>query len=301
MLKNALKNNKNMTLPLNPTESYFDPALGSQTTNALTLSMQVSLNELSFCITDSTQNRHLAFSNYTFGEVVTPFTIYEFIDKLFTYETLLKKNFSHIILCYENNKSTLIPTEIFQEANKNDYLTFNGKVNPDEIVLLDMIRDIESYNVYAIPSIIEKTLKKKFLVCNFIHQSSAFIMSLMNNFNKNGHYDEKVYVNVSTNSFELAAFNDGRFKLYNTFPFKQKEDFIYYILFAMKQLSMDVNTVELVLSGKINPNSPLHQITQKYIANVSFIKRSLLFNYSGSLSEIPAQQYYSLFNLIRCV
>jgi len=64
---------------------------------------------------------------------------------------------------------------------------------------------------------------------------------------------------------------------------------------------MDVNTVELVLSGKINPNSPLHQITQKYIANVSFIKRSLLFNYSGSLSEIPAQQYYSLFNLIRCV
>ncbi len=290
-----------MSLALNPTESYFDPALSSQSSSSLTLSFQISLNELTFCITDSIQNRHLALSNYTFGETATPFLIYEFIDKLLTYETLLKKNFNYVIICYENNLSTLIPTELYQEAHQKDYLAFNENINIDDVILYDIIREIDSYTIYSIPTIIEKTLRKKFSSCNFIHQSSAFIKSITTNFNKDGHFDEKIYVNVATNSFEVAAFTEGRFKLYNTFQFKKKEDFIYYILFVMKELSMDVNRTELVLSGKILANSPLHEIALKYIQNVNLIKRSLLFNYSGSLSEIPAQQYFSLFNLIRCV
>jgi len=58
----------------------------------------------------------------------------------------------------------------------------------------------------------------------------------MNNFNKDGQFDEKIYVNVSSNSFEIAVFGNGKFRLYNSFPFKKKEDFIYYILFVMIDL-----------------------------------------------------------------
>lgn len=289
-----------MTISLNPTESYIDSSLNEQSFSSISLSLQLSLNDVSFCITNNSQDNYLAIVCYTFTEKTSVSGLADFLVQLFQHQDLLKKDFAQVFVSYKNNTATLIPTELFEENQLTTYLKFTSEDISDAINFSDFIKEIDAYNVYSIPQSIEKPIKMNFVNAKFIHNSTAFIQGVFNNKYVVGNAD-KVFVNINNNELEVIIVKGGKFYLYNCFQFKMKEDFLYYLLFAMKQFNCDPTSTEIIVMGKIAEQSPVHSLLLKYIAEVNFAKNTIESNLTTLLNETPVHYYFTLLNLNKCV
>ena len=70
------------------------------------------------------------------------------------------------------------------------------------------------------------------------------------------------------------------------------------MLFALKQLNIDTQTVQLVLSGKIALNSSIFNLLSRYISNICFVENKPYYTFSDALVKAPQHQYYKLLNQI---
>jgi hypothetical protein len=109
-----------------------------------------------------------------------------------------------------------------------------------------------------------------------------------------------VTVNVRSSFIDLIATQNKRLLLFNTFPYKTPEDYIYYLLFVYEKLELNPETVNLVLKGNIDRNSDLYKISNKYIRNVSFGTRPDTFSFSYRFDNLAHHQYAALLNQNLC-
>lgn len=100
---------------------------------------------------------------------------------------------------------------------------------------------------------------------------STIVLDAILSFEKHS-TSSKMYVNISIDHFEVIALENGQLKLYNTFEYATKEDFIYYILFAIEQLSFNPEELPLILVGNISKDDELYSIVYKYIREVSIFE-----------------------------
>ena len=70
--------------------------------------------------------------------------------------------------------------------------------------------------------------------------------------NKN---DNNLFVNVNTSYFELIILESNSLTFYNRFEYSNKEDFIYFILFTIEQLDLNVQKINSTFN-----NLELHNI-----------------------------------------
>lgn len=117
---------------------------------------------------------------------------------------------------------------------------------------------------------------------------------------KNLSDDNQVFVNVLEDRFELVYFKKNKLHFYNSYKYKTKEDFIYFVLAAFEQLSINPEEAKLVLLGIINKDGQLYDIIFQYIRHIQFIKQNDNFNYSHVLNEVMPHYYYVLFNVLQC-
>ncbi|MEI6696538.1 MAG: DUF3822 family protein [Bacteroidota bacterium] len=288
-----------MNTPLIPTETYIDSSIYEQTFVSLSLSLQLSLNELSFCIKDKVQDKCLAILNYAFIEKLTISGLLDVLQKLFIQQSLLQKEFSQVNVSYKNNTVKLLPKALFDVNQLPAYFSLTQEDTTDQIILHDFINEIEACSIYLLAKSIEKLIKKKFANAKFFHNSSCFIKAVFNNKIIENQKD-MAFVNIMNNEFELIIFKKSVFQMYNSFRFKVKEDFIYYLLFALKQFNCDPGLTKLIVMGKIAEKSSIHQLLIKYIADVSFLPNTSLLNENTVLGEMPDYYYFTLLNLSKC-
>ena len=288
-----------MIISLNPTESYIDSSINECNFSRMSLSLQLSLNDVSFCITDNNQGNYLAIVCYAFTDKKTITELSDFIEQLFEHQVLLKKEFSQVIVSYKNNSATLVPKELYDANHLATYLAFSKENTVNQSVVSDFIKEIDAYNVYLLPQCIEKMIYGKFVNTKFVHNSTSLIQAVFSNY-PNLENADNVFVNINNNELELIIIKQGKLQLFNSFCFKMKEDFLYYLLFTMKQFNCNSTNTELLLMGKIAEQSSIHQLLIKYIANVNFIKNSLPTNINTLLKEVPIHYYFTLLNLSKC-
>ncbi|MCX6231335.1 MAG: DUF3822 family protein [Bacteroidetes bacterium] len=287
-----------MTTSLHPTESYIDESVNDQNIKLLNLAVQLSHREVSFCITDK-NDKCYAIENYSFTEIFSVNELNLFIGELLNKNKLLQPEFLQIVFSYKNSYATLIPAVFFNADNLKAYLSLVEE-NPDDLVqTYDFISKLDAYNVYIFPQLLQNTILQKFKNAKFIHFSTVFIKSVFINYPET--VGNKAYVNVNNNEFDICIFKESKLQLYNTFQFKTKEDFIYYLLFAIKQFDCDPAQLEVILSGKITEDSVLYQLIVKYISEVSFGISKITEDAKTIMKDIPGYYYYSLLNMSQCV
>ncbi len=288
-----------MNTPLNPTESYIDSSIYEQTYISLSLSLQLSFNELSFCIKDKVQDKCLAILSYSSIEKLTISGLLDLLQQLFIHQSLLQKEFSQVIFSYKNNTVKFIPKALFDVNQLPTYFSLTQEDTAEQIILHEFLNEIEAYSISLLPDSIEKLIKKKFTNVKFFHNSSCFIKSV---YVMKMIEDQRdmAFVNIMNNEFELIIIKKTGFQMYNSFRFKVKEDFIYYLLFALKQFNCDPLLLKLIIMGKIAEKSSIHQLLIKYIADVSFLQNTSLPNKNTLLGEMPDYYYFTLLNLSKC-
>lgn len=272
----------------------------TQTSNKLNtnsineLSIQISLNGLSFCILNRSIHTIEFLQSEHFEKKLPPFALLEKLKEAFSLYTELQGEFHNVLLIYQNELSTLVPKNLFDQNYIADYLKFNSKILKSDYISFDEIAVNDSVNVFVPLVNINNYIFENFGAFKYKHSSSILIDTLLQlNYSST---DQKVYINVSKGYFEMIALSKGKLQLYNAFEYVTKEDFIYYVLFTMEQLKMSPEEVDLVLFGEIDEPSELYQIAYHYVRNISFINPSYTFQFEDHIKPALAHQQYLILN-----
>ncbi len=209
---------------------------------------------------------------------------------------LLKANFwKNIRVSIQNRCFTLIPSGLFDKNNMADYLSqsIEYDANKSEVRAYKQL-SMDAINVFAcsksLLALFSETYPGKKV--EYIHETSAFIEG---NFRSQMVEHENVFVSVEESQFTMVVIVNSKLQFCNIFSYKTIEDFVYYLMFAMKELDLDPENLMLTLWGEITHDSSLFKLIYKYVRFAEIGKRPKYLSFPYHFDELLDQRYQTLF------
>ncbi|XLS27704.1 DUF3822 family protein [Flavobacteriaceae bacterium M23B6Z8] len=255
------------------------------------LSIQVHLSGLSFCVLNRVENKIEAFHYEDFENTLTPDVLEEKLKDIFEAHSTIKA-LRKLYLIHSNELSAFVPEAMFSKEHLSDYLKFNVKILESDVLVFDEIPEAALVNVYVPYMNITNFFFDLFGSFEYKHAASLLIEQLMQKSVRN---DQPVmYADIHSTHFELVVMKHGKLIYYNSFFYDTPEDFIYYVLFAAEQLSMDPNLFSFEFLKAIEKEDMKYQYAYQYIRNVNIHKHRFKFKISESIDEENLSQAHLL-------
>lgn len=242
-------------------------SIASATTAYHKLSIQVSLNGLSFCILDTITDRIVNTKSIVFEAELTPHQLEKELISMFSEHQLTSYNYADVVVLHDNNLFSLVPKALFSADETSHYLKYNTKILANDFVTFDTIESYDLVNVFVPFVNINNYILEQFGPFEYVHSGTIRIESLLNLHSSKK--DTICYVHVNQQQMDITILTDKKLKLYNSFQYYSTTDFIYYILFAFEQLKLDPETVRLKLFGNITEEDEIYKSCFEYIKHVS--------------------------------
>jgi hypothetical protein len=194
-----------------------------------------------------------------------PFTCFQdtFYDNdffLLPYEKIIVINHTHVF--------TYIPSLIFDEKDKNEYMKFLFSEKSGEI-LCHTLQKPEMVILHTMKEETYRFIQRSFSNIRFVHHSALLINFFQEKETTNGN---RMIVNKQGKDLDVVCFSFNHFLLGNHFDCLHLNEDIYYILFIWKQLNFNqVNDFIYVPESEIN----LIEQLRIYIRNVIPVQISL--------------------------
>jgi hypothetical protein len=252
------------------------------------LVLQVSERSCAYSIFDFTKNSFIVLESY---DVL--------LSAVIERNQWLKDRFRSVRILVENNRSTLIPSELFDESGKEAYLNFSLEPEAEEKILFDRLFHLDIVNVYGINGFLYDQLIGFFPGAKICHISSVMIESIWMNF-KNLITDKRIFIFIRDEAFNMMIFEKKQLLYSNVFLYRAPEDFIFFVIFVMEQLDLNPEEVPVTLFGNIRKDSPIFKLIFKYVRNVDFALRSESSRYSYVFDDLPGHSFYALLNPAPC-
>jgi hypothetical protein len=279
--------------------SAFDKALRKEASEKYKLSIQLSLDGFFFSIFDIERNKFAAIEAYSFQHITTPYLLNNTINDLISKSEWLNLSFNQIRIMVESSKSTLVPAPLFDINHAHDYLKFNHHPDFGDQIQFDRLQYLDAFNIFSAPEIILNTFHDRFPGARIHHFASSLIESLLIT-NKNRDQGMVIFADVRKSWFDVLVFSGKNLIFHNSFRYRAREDFVYFLLYIMEHLNLNPETTELILLGEISKTTSLFELIYKYVRNISFGSRLRDYEYSYALDEIPGHYYYNLLSLLHC-
>lgn len=257
------------------------------------LSIQLSLNGFSFCVLDKTYDLVQKLVHHPFKDAAAgPEDLLARIQSIFEKETLLQQKYGSVNVSHVNELSSLVPKPFFDESKLKDYIRYSSKTFDNDYIVWDEIENHDLINVY-IPFVnVNNFLLERFGSFEYKHFSTVLITNLLSTYRYSEH--PHIFIHLDRSRMYVLAISNNKLQLYNSFSFKTREDFLYYLLFAAEQLGMDPEDFELVLSGDIDKNSELYDIAYTYVRKIGLIENRFKYEFDTSVSESLKRKHMTL-------
>lgn len=267
----------------------------SGTLNNYEITIQLSLDGFSFVIYDI--NNHI-FTDAERVSMPMP-SLKEAITEIQEKHVCDIADFARLTVLFDNCANTFVPASVFQNQAKGRYLDFLGIGGEGRTPVSDFVGTIEANNVYAISSDDAKILTDIQTDTRFRHITSVLVSSVIkDNIHKSG--EPVIHLNVKSPKFDMIVIKGSSLLFHNTFSFKTKEDFLYFLLFSIDQLHIDAGTVPVYFSGMIEEKSQLVELASRYIRDIRFVRRDNSMAFAEEVEETPYYYNYTLFNSAIC-
>ncbi|MBZ9632507.1 DUF3822 family protein [Salegentibacter sp. LM13S] len=256
----------------------------------LELSIQVSLDGLSFCTINSAENELVQFKKIRFPHQVDPVKLLEEIQKIYAEEKSIAEA-GQVKLIFDNALYSFVPAILFKEENASDYLKFNTKILKTDFIANEEIGETGIINVYIPYTNIINFFFEKFGEFEYQHLNTVLVESLLELPKAD---TPRIFAHIKNKQFDLVVIENGELLLCNSFSFTEKEDFLYYILFTAEQLNLDPERFRLILLGAISKASPLFKIAFEYIKHVELLETNFSLNQENELKGLNELEEYIL-------
>jgi hypothetical protein len=288
-----------MIAPAKPIFSRLDKAFREDSTRSFHLTIRLSPGGFSFVIFAADKQKYIGLEVFKFNTPADDVKYASLLDEIIMHRQWIAYPYQSVIVIVDHISNALIPSPLFDEKEKGTYLAFNQPYRDNSRIAVDNLKNADAKNVYYLSNPLVAKIKELWANADIVHLSSVLIESLLLT-NKNKGFEDKVFVNVRDQIFDLVVLRDEKLYFYNQYKFNTKEDFLYFLLFSMEQLRLNPEITEFIYSGLIDKDSPLYELAWHHIRNSRFIARNENFKYSYVLDDIQSSQYFILFNAQQC-
>ncbi len=290
------------TVAINKLDESFNP----QETRNYGLAILFSESGLAYCILDFRRTKFLGVQQLLRTEVKSHHappgskqSFDDFLRSVFNALPWLKNPYKSVKIAFEGKKCTLIPSQLFDPAERENYLRFNFHQTEEEQTFSDHLIPMDSHHVFSIPGPVLKAFRGYFPNQKIVHFSSVLIESIWINY-KNRINANRVFIHVREKVFDMMIFDGRQMSYFNTFQFQNPEDVVYYLIFVLEQLNFNPENMPLVLLGNVEKGTGIFELLFKYVRHIEFGRRNEAFKYSYILNQLPPQSYYPLLNFFSC-
>ena len=253
------------------------------------LTIQVSLNGLSFSVFDTLSDKPMVLQNIHFDSFQRSGKIEDLFASVFRENPELNHKYDDIVIIHSNNLSTFVPTALFDEEFLGSYLQYNTKVFETDFFAFDELPNYEMNNVYIPYVNMNNFFIDQYGSFDYKHANSILVSKLLD-LSKNNE-ELQLFVHVSESHFEIIVLQNQKLHLHNSFDHKTPEDFIYYILFTAEQLQLNPENFKLKLLGNITEDDAFYKIAFRYIRNISLFDVS---DFKNSFTEKENREHFIL-------
>ena len=228
------------------------------------LSIQVSLNGLSFFVVDGISKKLLLFDEFHFKNTASPYHLLKALKERFEKHKILEMRYEEVSVIHWNNMFTLVPKSLFEPNEMANYLKFNTKLMANDEIVFDTLNNQEINVVYVPFTNINNYVFDCFGEFEFKHQATEMLQTVFDQKNT----EKSCFVHVGPKTLELAVLDGKKLLLYNQFQYQNQEDFLYYVLFTYEQLDLNTEECKLQLFGTVAENDTIFNICHSYIQKV---------------------------------
>ena len=231
------------------------------------LSIQVSLNGLSFCILDTIANTLTLSHSLPFKREVSPFELHKEIKQSFRDEGVFEYSFSEVIAIHRNALFSLVPQPLFDEDQLPNYLKYNAKILASDHLDFDVITGLDAVNVYVPFANVNNFLYDLFGEFEFKHSGTVLLETLIKL--PSSRQGTISYLHLAESQMELVVFSNKKLLFYNSFAISSVEDVLYFLLFSLEQLDLDPESLKLRLLGEVSEEDRVYEFCAEYFENVA--------------------------------
>ena len=283
-----------MTASLNPYISQLGEEFDAEKSSQYKMTIQCALGGLSFALLDTATQKLIALECYQSDLLADSDDLYRTLERALESKGLNNKTFQSVTCIIDNRYCTLVPESLFNKDNQASYLDFGFQIPEGYSIVSERLESTQCHNVFAYLKALPDKVLSKWGNASIIHSSSVFINSMMQNAENNG-----VYVNVRNRDFDMLIKKDGKLLFFNNFRFNTKEDFAYFLLFAMEQNGVSGQEMPVSFSGLIRPASDIIDLCGRYVKDLRFMEDPHIFQLSKPLDKVPFQYYFILYQSLR--
>jgi len=281
-----------MTASLNPYISQFSEAFDAEKSSQYRMAIQCALGGLSFALLD-TKTQNLVGLEFYQSELLTDSNdLFRTLERALEAKGLNNKAFQSVTCLIDNRFCTLVPETLFNEADQAKYLDFGFQLPESYTIASESLASVECRIVFAFPKALQDKMLSKWKDAKISHSSSVFVNSMMKNDVETG-----AFVQVRNRDFDMMIKKEGKLFFFNNFKFNTKEDFAYFLLFAMEQNGCSGQDTPVCFSGLIRPASEIIDLCRRYIKDIRFVEGPQPVN--KAMEEVPYPYYFTLYQALK--
>ncbi len=263
------------------------------------LSIEISNDSFSYCVLDNDRFKYRLMESFEFEEQVEADVYAKNIESIVNNNLYLTSGFERITLVYVSPQSVFIPSELYNDEEKVNYLSFNHVIKSKHTPCSEKLHNLDAYVIYPLPDAMMLAFEKLFPGYRLRHFSTALIESILYDVRYTG-YKADIVIHVQNKHFEIILLDGSRLRFYNSFNYQTWDDILYYLFYVMEQFEISAEKIDLLMLGKTSMDTNLYKNIKPYFKSVDFGKRSDLFKYAEAFDEIPHHYFYNLLNVNAC-
>lgn len=277
-----------------PFLELYDETLDINSTENYELSVQISSDDISFCLLDTLRNKFVMLRSYEpeDNSRFDPYRLNEIIRK----DDFLPRKFRKTNIITPTQRSTLVPGPLFEDSRKEDYLDFNQKKADRERVMISKIKNSDIYAIFSLQEGFADLLKGLFPEGNIMHSLKPLFQYVHFNRRSTGN---NIHIHFEKDYLDTVIFDPNELKFCNTFNFKSRSDIEYFVLYVLKKMNVRQDET-IYLSGRTQEKEELRHAFSKYLTDVRFALPQGNYTFSYVLSEAELHRFLLLFSAVNC-
>lgn len=228
------------------------------------LSIQLNLNGFSFCISNKQKEISTVLDFFEPEPVISENTLLRLLKNYLETETKLQLDFSEVEVIYTHDLYCLVPTQIYDEDNKNAYFQYSLKILATDYIAEDKLYDSEITSLFIPYVNVNNYLIERYGEFEYKHSSALLVDYLLSQHKTIS--DKKVYLYFHNSHFDVVVVGGGKLHLCNSFKYFAPADVGYYTLFVIEQLQLSPQTVEVEIMNTCDES--IFDLLYVYIKNV---------------------------------
>lgn len=248
------------------------------------LSLRVSEKYIGFSINNTATGELLQLCWFTVDEMNE--TI---LEEIYHTYPELKKAYSKTVIGFDHPLALLVPDKLYQKKYSPPLLETMYSSLQSDSVIAEPVAGWQLHTVYTVATGLQQQLRNYFPEA-IQHHAYAVGCNQLKDLNADGN----LFVDFRGEDFTVLATKANAVLLFQTYPYSNPADVIYYLLKICQQFAIDPQTLQLTITGLIEQNSALYKDICQYFVHVHF--RSANWQLPATVEEDYPSHFFTFFN-----